>query len=218
MVPHPPLCEAISAVEDPCNCPCAGEVLVPSGGEVSEQVVPTEDGSWMQTLPLLSEGVLDSFAGSGASTACSILLMDGAPGSQALVHQMQMDWPMMVWRSTSVDAKTMQNAGCWQLHDSLLKGDVELLKLWLKPSRLEIWVAANWNYPAVDSAFVCCFEMLNTVADAILNSVSVLRLRPICRSGFMSWFGFEMNCRSRIATHMPFSFAVASDCIQPNAI
>ncbi|GMH11630.1 hypothetical protein Nepgr_013471 [Nepenthes gracilis] len=29
MVPHPPLCEAISAVEDPCNCPCAGEVLVP---------------------------------------------------------------------------------------------------------------------------------------------------------------------------------------------
>ncbi|GMH13955.1 hypothetical protein Nepgr_015796 [Nepenthes gracilis] len=68
----------------------------------------------------------------------------------------------------------MQNAGCWQLHDSLLKGDVELLKLWLKPSRLQIWVAANWNYPTVDSAFVCCFEMLNTVADAILNSISVL--------------------------------------------
>ncbi|GMH25452.1 hypothetical protein Nepgr_027295 [Nepenthes gracilis] len=36
MVSHPPLCEAISAVEDPCNCPCAGEALVPSGGEVSE--------------------------------------------------------------------------------------------------------------------------------------------------------------------------------------
>ncbi|GMH27104.1 hypothetical protein Nepgr_028947 [Nepenthes gracilis] len=55
MVPLPPLCEAISAVEDPCNCPCAGEVLVPSGGEVSEQVVPAKDGSWLQTLPRLSE-------------------------------------------------------------------------------------------------------------------------------------------------------------------
>ncbi|GMH02219.1 hypothetical protein Nepgr_004058 [Nepenthes gracilis] len=38
MVPHPPLCEAILAVKDPCNCPCAGDVLVPSGGVVSEQV------------------------------------------------------------------------------------------------------------------------------------------------------------------------------------
>ncbi|GMH21222.1 hypothetical protein Nepgr_023064 [Nepenthes gracilis] len=51
----------------------------------------------------------------------SILLMEGAPGSQ--------------------------NVGCWQHHDSLLKGDVELLKLLLKPSRLQILVAANWITP-----------------------------------------------------------------------
>ncbi|GMH21161.1 hypothetical protein Nepgr_023003 [Nepenthes gracilis] len=34
------------------------------------------------------------------------------------------------------------NASCWQHQDSLLKGDVELLKLLLKPSRLQILVAA----------------------------------------------------------------------------
>ncbi|GMH16123.1 hypothetical protein Nepgr_017964 [Nepenthes gracilis] len=51
MIPHPPLCEAISAVEEPCHCPCAGDVLVPSSGEVPMQVVPTEDGSWGHTKP-----------------------------------------------------------------------------------------------------------------------------------------------------------------------
>ncbi|GMH21353.1 hypothetical protein Nepgr_023195 [Nepenthes gracilis] len=50
----------------------------------------------------------------------------------------------MVWSSTSVDAETMQNAGCWLHHDSLLKGDVELLQLLLKPSHLQFLVAANW--------------------------------------------------------------------------
>ncbi|GMH21254.1 hypothetical protein Nepgr_023096 [Nepenthes gracilis] len=114
------------------------------------------------------EVVLDSFAGSRASNrllfgffailagcgvggrwlncfamGSSILLMEGAPSSQVLVHQIQLDWPMMGWRSTSVDAKTMLNAGCWQHHDSLLKGDVALLKLLLKPSCLQILVAAN---------------------------------------------------------------------------
>ncbi|GMH18540.1 hypothetical protein Nepgr_020381 [Nepenthes gracilis] len=43
------------------------------------------------------------------------------------------------------------------------------------------------------------------------SSFAWVRLRPNCRSGFKSWFGFEMNCRSRIASHMPISFAVASD-------
>ncbi|GMH29903.1 hypothetical protein Nepgr_031746 [Nepenthes gracilis] len=66
------------------------------------------------------------------------MLMDGAPGSQALVHQMQLVWPLMSWNSTSVDAKNLQNAGCWQHHESLLKGVVELLKLLLKPSRLPL--------------------------------------------------------------------------------
>ncbi|GMH22939.1 hypothetical protein Nepgr_024782 [Nepenthes gracilis] len=72
----------------------------------------------------------------------STLLMDGAPGSQALVHHKQLDWPMTIWNSTSVDAEYLQNAGCWQHKDSLLKGEVELLKLLLKPSRLQILVAA----------------------------------------------------------------------------
>ncbi|GMH02211.1 hypothetical protein Nepgr_004050 [Nepenthes gracilis] len=56
MIPHPPLCEAISAIEEPCHCPCAGDVLVPSGGEVPTQVVPAEEGSWGQTMPRLPEG------------------------------------------------------------------------------------------------------------------------------------------------------------------
>ncbi|GMH02148.1 hypothetical protein Nepgr_003987 [Nepenthes gracilis] len=38
MIPHPPLCEVILAVEEPCHYPCAGDVLVPSSGEVPMQV------------------------------------------------------------------------------------------------------------------------------------------------------------------------------------
>ncbi|GMH14004.1 hypothetical protein Nepgr_015845 [Nepenthes gracilis] len=98
---------------------------------------------------LFAEVVLDSFVGSRASNRLPPIaaILAGCVLAEALVLR-----PMMVWSSTSVDAETMQNAGCWQHHDSLLKGNIELLK----PSRLQILAATNWNYPVVDSTFICC--------------------------------------------------------------
>ncbi|GMH22115.1 hypothetical protein Nepgr_023958 [Nepenthes gracilis] len=95
---------------------------------------------WLVYLTLSWDAVvrwLNCFA-IGSTT----LLMDGAPSSQALVYQLQLDSPLMIWNSTSVDAEILQIVGCWQHHDSLLKGDVKLLKLLLKSSRLQILVVA----------------------------------------------------------------------------
>ncbi|GMH13980.1 hypothetical protein Nepgr_015821 [Nepenthes gracilis] len=41
-----------------------------------------------------------------------------------------------------------------------------------------------------------------------------LRLSPNCRSGFKSRFGFEMKCRSRIASHMPISIVSSFRLLQ----
>ncbi|GMH12874.1 hypothetical protein Nepgr_014715 [Nepenthes gracilis] len=69
----------------------------------------------------------------------------------------------------------------------------------------------------IEAVTGCCIDVAAGWSFAGLNCVMAyssfawVRLRPNCRSGFKSWFGFEMNCRSRIASHMPISFVVASD-------
>ncbi|GMH31944.1 hypothetical protein Nepgr_033788 [Nepenthes gracilis] len=148
---------------------------------------------------ILADGRCAWFSGLGSSNAAGF-------GSQVLVLR-----PMMVWSSTSVDAETMQNACCWQHHDSLLKGNIELLKLLLKPSHLRILHLSAARVDAKDPTAVgvwllaspvllvfCIWcgqigqillvllmlchilnsaEMLKTVANAILNFVSVMVFR-----------------------------------------
>ncbi|GMH00991.1 hypothetical protein Nepgr_002830 [Nepenthes gracilis] len=145
----------------------------------------------------------------GSIFSCSFLIVSAARGL----------WAVGVYSSCCISFEVLLiGVGAFMLHWQLLMFGCCFDAVWHCPAGCA--TEAFWTLYAADLVILgmlpvycvcCCSVRTDWMASLAVRSFAWVRLRPNCRSGFKSWFGFEMNGRSRIASHMPISFAVASD-------